>query len=653
MDTACFRWGKAFWLRGLIGGLSLLMAGPPQAASAASPLRVPVPEVVQSRGFIVHLRQAAEHLPSEALATPKRQRALRAARHRSDTVWRSLLADPGLQGVTRWRLRDIGKDQQLLLPERALTLTEEAHWRNWLAQQPTVDWVVPNEREQRLQTTAPAPNDPLFAGLDQQWWLQPVSGRNSDALGARLRGVPGMQTAWTLSTGHADTVVAVLDTGITAHPDLDSSRWWPGYDMVSDWDSTLNRGYANDGDGRDADPTDPGDWVSAADQAADPTRYADCALQDSGWHGTLMAGVLAATTGNGLGVAGIDRASRLLPVRVAGKCGASVADIVDGMRWAAGLAVCQQWATGDNSGACAVWAPLNPHPARVINLSFGNAQACNSAYQTTIDELWQRGAVVVAAAGNQHAAPTRPANCDKVVGVAALNRDGFKANYSNFGSSLTVATVGGDDSSGLWGPLLGDGGVLTLNNSGTRTLGVAGYGRAVGTSLAAPVVSGTLALMLALDPTLSAEALVQGLRASARPHVGSPWLPACSALNPGRCVCSASACGAGILDTPQALAYVQALAQGGNYLAPAWPQESIDNAEVRAAVALGPDREGAATSTTTTATASSSGGGGSVSALALLALATLTLGLGLGAGRRGPQPAQACQRAPSGVASKR
>lgn len=640
MDTANRRGGRARWPAGLVAGWVGLMAW--TLASAA-----PAP----AQGFIVHLRQASPHQAVDSQAAPQRQRALRVAQQRTEGVWRALLADPTLSGVTRWQLRNIGSDQQLMLPERALTSAEMSHWRTWLAMRPEVDWVVPNEREQRLQSQLPAPNDPLFAGLDQQWWLQPVAGRNSDPLGARLRGVPGVQTAWGLGSGSAATVVAVLDTGLTVHPDLDSRRWWPGYDLVSDWDAGLGRGYANDGDGRDADPSDPGDWVSAADQQADPARYADCSLQDSAWHGTLMAGILAASTGNGLGVAGIDHASRLLPVRVAGKCGASVADIVDGMRWAAGLAVCQQWANAESgSGACAVWAPVNPHPARVVNISFGNAQPCNSAYQSAVDELWQRGVVVVAAAGNQAGAPTRPANCDKVVGVTALNRDGFKANYANFGPNLTVATVGGDDSNGLWGPLLGDGGLLTLNNSGTHAPGVPGYGRGYGTSLAAPVVSGTLALMLALDPALDASSLVQGLRVSARPHVGSPWLPACSALNPGRCVCSSSSCGAGILDSTQALAYALARAAGQDYRAPAWPAESIDNVEVRAAVALGPDREVAAT--TPGATTTGSTGGGALSGAALWGLFTLLLALGT-LGRRRPQLLQARQRWPRGESSRR
>jgi len=604
------------------------------------------------RGFIVQMRDAVPHAPAGAgrasallasTTSHAEAAATVAARQRVQRQWRRLLATSATPpGLSALRLRAVGLSQHELRAERALTSSEVKAWQAWLSEQPEVAWVVPDQREMRLQDQVLLPDDPLFAGVSQQWWLQPVSGGNADVLAARLRGVPGFQTAWSTSTGSAATVVAVLDSGVTSHPDLDPQRLLPGFDMVSDWDSALGRGYANDGDGRDADPSDPGDWVSAADQTQDAGRYASCGLQDSSWHGSIVTGLLAARTGNALGVAGMDAAARILPVRVAGKCGASVADIVDGMRWAAGLAVCQRWSSTDASGSCAEWAPLNPTPARVVNISFGGALACNAAYQTAIDELWSLGVVVVAAAGNQHAAPTRPANCEKVIGVAALNRDGFKANYSNFGASLRIATAGGDDTGGLWGGLLADGGLFTLGNTGVQGPGLGSYERHSGTSFAAPLVSGTVALMLAVNPGLTPAQISAGLTASARPHVQSSWMAACSSANPGRCLCTTSTCGAGILDAPQALQWAQAAAQGRGYAPPDWVAGWIDTPELRAAVALGQDREAAAGTggtdgTTTSGGSNNSGnsGGGGMDALAALLL--LALAWALGALPRGVQ----------------
>src|SRR6185503_16494543 len=108
------------------------------------------------------------------------------------------------------------------------------------------------------------PDDPLFAGTPGQWWLQPAGGSNANAIEARRRGVPGVQTAWSQGTGSAGTVIAVLDSGWTDHPDLDPGRLLAGYDTVSDWDDANHRGAANDGDGRDADAHDPGDGLTAA-----------------------------------------------------------------------------------------------------------------------------------------------------------------------------------------------------------------------------------------------------------------------------------------------------------------------------------------------------------------------------------------------------
>lgn len=559
----------------------------------------------QVQGFIVQLQGAAQHLrtvpgmsgaqDANALATSQR--------------WSRVLESTALAREAGVSLHPVGRAAQRLQWPRPLSAAEQASWQAALAAQPEVAWVVPDTREQLLQSQ-PAPDDPLFSGASPQWWLQPVSGSNGLPLAARLRGVAGVQTGWARSTGAPEVVIAVLDTGITAHPDLPASRLLPGYDLVSDWDSGSGRGYANDGDGRDADPTDPGDWVSAADQQADASRFGECSSRASSWHGTTVTGMLAAGSNNALGVAGLDWAAKVVPVRVSGKCGATVSDIVDGMRWAAGLSVCRRWANSqDATAGCAEWAPINPNPARLINISFGAAAECNAAYQSAIDELWTRGVLVVAAGGNDHAAPSRPANCSHVLGVAALNRDGFKASYSNFGAALRLAAVGGDDSGGRWGALLSDGGLLTLGNEGLEQAGAGLYNRHTGTSFAAPMVTGVAAQMLALSPGLGADTLLQGLTASARPHVRSSLMAARSSQNPGRCLCTTTTCGAGLLDADEALRYAQLHALGQSYQAPNWPVVEIDTPELQQAVALGPDREAPAAVVPPSEEVPASGGG--------------------------------------------
>ena len=571
--------------------LNTVCAGALLAALGAAPALAQMADTAPARGLIVRLKPPLERERASARGSDAAAEAGR---------WQRVIGEAGLSGSSGRvapRLKAVGSDQQLLEFERPLSRSEAAQLRDKLLARPDVAWVEPNVRQKRLQAT---PSDPLFG---QQWWLQPVSGSNANAIDARRRGVAGFQSAW-LRAGSTPVVVAVLDTGITAHPDL-VGRVLPGYDFVS----TVE--YANDGDGWDADPSDPGDWVTSRELSM--SVFEGCVAENSSWHGTIVAGIVAAHTGNGLGVAGIAAAAAVLPVRVAGKCGADIGDIIDGMRWAAGLPV--------------AGAPPNPNPARIVNVSFGGSEVCGPAYQTAIDELRSvKGAVVVAAAGNAWGTATRPASCRDVVGVVGLNRDGFKSNYSNFGGVLAdsgIATVSGDDADGAWGGELADSGLVALTNFGTTSPGTTGYARLYGTSFAAPQVAGTVALMLGLNPSLSFEQIVQGLRLSARPHVTSPKIGVCSASNPGRCICSSATCGAGILDAEQALIYATL---PGSYVAPVRQAEVIDNADVDAALARAPQDRLAGSAPST---GGSSSGGGAFGGFWLLALATATLTLRL------------------------
>jgi serine protease len=604
-------------------------AAPPLARSASASSAAEASAPV--RAILVELRDAPTHA---TLMRDRADRAVRAAAGRSDgttsvslresTRWQGVLtSEPGLRVSER---RAVGVRAQRLLLERPLSRDEARAVATRLAARADVAWAEPAVRERRLQVAPQAPTDPYFGGFGGQWWLQPVQGSQAVPLQQRLRGVPGFLTAWVQSdAGSAVSRVAVLDNGITAHSEL-AGRVLPGYDFVAD------TAFSNDGDGRDGDPSDPGDWVDEADRTGNPASYSNCVPQESSWHGTAIAGMLFANTDNGTGVAAMNWRGSVVPVRVAAKCGADVADIVDGMRWAAGLAdVCKR---SDTAGNCVELAPRNANPVRVINISFGGTGTC-TPYQAAIDELRALGVVVVAAAGNEFGTPTRPAKCPGVVGVVALNRDGFKSNYSNFGAELAasgLATVGGDDSDGAWASLA-DSGLLSIGNLGDTVPGAEAYFSYFGTSFAAPVVAGAVSLMLSVNPALTHAQIVDGLRRSARPHVLSSinGVEPCSSVNPGRCLCTTQTCGAGILDIRQALAYA---ADPAAYVAPATGAAIIDSPELQAAAALGPDRVGSPPPAPSGSSGGGAASGGWLAALALVSLVLLRVGQPRRTGRR-------------------
>jgi serine protease len=373
---------------------------------------------------------------------------------------------------------------------------------------PDVAWVEPDVLVPRLAV----PDDSDY-GL--QWHLAAPGGGNLSGL--------NQPAAWDDTKGSGGTVVAVVDSGIRFdHPDLPtlaSGRMLPGYDLVSELS------VANDGGGRDADPSDPGDWINAGD--LQNPLFAGCDVANSSWHGTFIAGQIAAATDNAQGVAGLNWAAKVLPVRVSGKCGALVSDLLDGLRWAAGLPV---------SGL-----PANLNPARVINLSFGGDQPCSWAYQSTIDAVTDAGALVVVAGGNADTTLTRPADCRRVMTVASVRKDGAKASYSSFGSRVALAAPGGSNESGNASLL------LSTDNNGATTPGVDTYGYKQGTSFAAPQAAGVASLMLAVNPFLSPYQLIARMKAGARPHAAG-GLPACGTPGSGPCNCNTSTCGTGMLD---------------------------------------------------------------------------------------------------------
>ena len=352
---------------------------------------------------------------------------------------------------------------------------------------------------------ASPPDDTFFP---DQWALGEVTANNIGI---------GVETAWDITRELPGVTVAVLDSGVVAHPDL-IDQLTGGYDFVSSlW-------MANDGDGKDADPSDPGD---------------PCDGKPSTWHGLHTAGIAGATADNAIGIAGIGRQATIQPVRVLGVCGGRTSDLASGIRWAAGLAV--------------PGVPTNPTPARVINLSLGGVSHCSSAEQSAIDAAVDKGAVIVAAAGNRNRdildEPYAPANCDQVITVAATTKTGARAAYSNYGSLIDISAPGGGPS-----PDASERRIISLSNAGLDApdLSAGGhtYSYKQGTSMAAAAVSGVVALMLAANSALDWAEVIELLQASATPFPVAPE-------GPNR-TCSSDLdatfyCGAGIVDAGAAV----------------------------------------------------------------------------------------------------
>ncbi len=380
------------------------------------------------------------------------------------------------------------------------------------------------------------PSDPGYSG---QWYMQN---------GAATPSAVNAQGAWDVTKGSTGLVIADLDTGIRfEHPDLQwagsGGRVLPGFDFISD------PAIANDGDGWDADPSDPGDWVTTAD--TNTAKFKNCTVGDSSWHGTRTAGILSALSDNSTGIAGMTWSAWLLPVRVLGKCGGFDSDIISGMLWAAGVHV--------------AGAPDNPYPAKIENMSLGATGACTKSYQDTITQLTALGVLVVVSAGNEGGPVDSPANCPGAAGIAGLRQAGTKVGFSSLGPEVALSAPAGNCVNTTAGsPCLYS--IDTTFNLGLTAPTTNSYtdqfNTNLGTSFSAPIVSGIAGLMLAANGNLKSAQLIARLREGAsKPFPtnaaatgGTCHTPApTNDFQTAECNCTTTVCGAGMANASGAV----------------------------------------------------------------------------------------------------
>ncbi len=441
---------KSFQPHALAVALLAAMA-PLGAALAADGPRILNTSAVESgaefSGFIVKFRDGTAERANPAMVTNSLQ----------GTNSMMARAAGGAPGLRHFRRMSQGAD--VVRADRALSRAEAVQVLQQLANLPGVEYVEPD----LIMRPALTPNDTRYG---EQWGFF-----DADA-GIRAN------TAWDVATG-AGVTVAVIDTGRTAHSDLDANTV-AGYDFIS------SATTGNDGNGRDANEFDPGDWTTGQCGPA----------SNSSWHGTHVAGTIAAVTNNAKGVAGTAFGAKVMHVRALGTCGGSTSDIADAITWASG---------GTVSGVPTLSAA---QAAKVINLSLGGSGACGATTQNAINGAVSRGSTLVIAAGNSNTnvSTATPANCNDVIAVASVTSSSARSSFSNFGTLIDVSGPGSA--------------ILSTLNSGTTTPGSETYASYSGTSMATPHVAGVVALMqsrrLALGlPLLTPAAVESTLKSTA------------------------------------------------------------------------------------------------------------------------------------------
>lgn len=452
---------------------ALLVAMAPMGAAVAADARIVNKAAVQSgaefSGFIVKFRDGTAERANPGMVASSLQGA-------NSMMARTAGAAPGLR-----HFRRMSQGADVVRADRSLTRDEAMQAMQQLAALPGVEYVEPD----LVMRPALTPNDTRY---NEQWGFF-----DADA-GIRAN------TAWDVATG-AGVTVAVIDTGRTAHSDLDANTV-AGYDFIS------SATTGNDGNGRDANEFDPGDWTTGQCGAA----------SNSSWHGTHVAGTIAAVTNNAKGVAGTAFGAKVMHVRALGTCGGSTSDIADAITWASG---------GTVSGVPTLSAA---QAAKVINLSLGGSGACGTTTQNAINGAVSRGTTLVIAAGNSNTnvSTATPANCANVIAVASVTSASARSSFSNFGTLIDVSAPGSA--------------ILSTLNSGTTTPGTETYASYSGTSMATPHVAGVVALM-------QSRRIALGLPLLTPAEVESTLKSTAYALT-GACT---GGCGAGIVDARRAV----------------------------------------------------------------------------------------------------
>lgn len=405
----------------------------------------------------------------------------------------SLNADSGSALQTLQYLKSVSPHTHVAVTRQHVSHADLSALARKIAQDPQVEYAEVDERVYPHFV----PNDSAYA--TQQWNLKSV---------AQEAGGVNLPDAWERSVAGlplngAHVTVAVLDSGYRPHADL-VPNIVPGYDFIS-YDELGTFRTANDGDGRDGDALDPGDWNDYS---------GECPVENSSWHGTHIAGIIGAVGNNSTGIIGVAYGARILPVRVLGVCGGFSSDTAAGLQWAAGL---------DIPGVA-----RNPNVAKVINLSFGRSGLCSQTYQEAITAARRAGSVIVASTGNEYQTSiSQPANCLGVLAVTAHDHTGTNSPWANIGAGTTLSAPGER--------------IYSTSNSGVTIPAKDSYDHASGTSYAAPHVAGVAALLYQIKPGITPDEMENILTSSARPHP------------PGTRCSRRGDCGIGLLDAFRAV----------------------------------------------------------------------------------------------------